>query len=238
MLTFVYAYYENPGMLVEHLREWNRYPPNTFKFIVVDDGSQRTPALSVIGTGPINPGLRLFRIAQNIPWNQDGARNLGMFQCETEWAWISDMDQFVPVNEAVKMERFAAIEALPGEYYMPMRRSAADGSALHPHPNCYLFRRDDFWKMGGYDEDFAGCYGSDGNFRKCARAMLRESQTVAFTTVSFGRSEIPDASTVDFGRKDSPYWRPNFPHLEAKRRAPPYMARNHMRFDWAEVRLR
>jgi hypothetical protein len=230
MISLVYAYYENPGMLKFQLEGWANYPDG-FQVIIVDDGSPRSPAIDVLRANPISIPVSCYRIDVNIPWNQDGARNLGMHQCETEWAHLLDMDCVLTPSEAAKCLHFAKNEAEWDSYYMPARRNSA-GQAIPPHPNSYLFRHSEFWRMGGYDEDFAGCYGSDGNFRKCARAVLRETQTVAWSLVMYGRSEIPDASTTDFGRKESKFWRPNFPELEAKRRSPPYKATNPLRFPW------
>jgi glycosyltransferase involved in cell wall biosynthesis len=237
MITLVYAYYENPSMLRFQLENWGSYYSRGFQIIIVDDGSPNTPAAPILRAYPIAIPVRCYRIEQNIPWNQDGARNLGMMQCETEWAHLLDMDLVLTPIEAAKALHFQQNEAKPREYYMPARVNAA-GQAIPPHPNSYLFRRADFWHMGGYDEDFAGCYGSDGNFRKCARAEHREIQTAAWHLVMYGRDEINDASTRDFGRKESKYWRPNFPHLEAKRRASPYKASNHLRFNWREEIIR
>lgn len=230
MITLVYAYYENPGMLRFQLENWGHYPEG-FELIIVDDGSPNYPAAPIIRAYPIDMSVQCYRVVPNIPWNQDGARNLGMTHVRTTWAHLLDMDLVLSPLEAAKCLNFSREDAELGEYYMPARVNAA-GHAIPPHPNSYLFRRADFWAMGGYDEDFAGCYGSDGNFRKCARAVLREVQTSAWALKMYGRSEINDASTRDFGRKESKFWRPNFPHLEAKRRSPPYKAKNHLRFQW------
>lgn len=235
MITLVYAYYENPGMLRFQLEGWANYPAG-FHLIIVDDGSPRSPAAPILREHRISMPVSCYRIDENIPWNQDGARNLGMHQCETEWAHLLDMDCVLTPSEAAKALHFSQHDTQWDEYYMPMRVNAR-GEAIPPHPNCYLFRVEEFWRMGGYDEDFAGCYGSDGNFRKCMRAGLREVQTSAWALQMYGRSEIPDASTTDFGRKESKFWRPNFPELEAKRRSPPYKATNHLRFPWHEEAL-
>lgn len=234
MITLVYAYYENPGMLRHQLENWGRFPKGSCRIIIVDDGSPRFPAAPILRQYPIDVSVACYRIEPNIPWNQDGARNLGMTHCDTEWAMLLDMDLVLEPKELNAASNFASVDSSPREYYMPARVNAAR-QPIPPHPNAYLFRRAEFWEMGGYDEDFAGCYGSDGNFRKCARAVLREVQTVAWRLVMYGRSEINDASTVDFGRKESKFWRPNFPHLEAKRRSPPYKATNHLRFNWSRV---
>lgn len=241
MITIVMAYYENPGMLRKHLEAWSYYAihdAGLFNVVLVDDGSPRNPAIDVLRDrrlGEERMPIRLFRIDKDIPWNQDGARNLGMHHAQTGWCLLTDMDMVLEPHDASKAVDFA--RKYPSHvttYWMPGRRTA-QGEYKDPHPNTYLMHRTFFWLAGGYDEDFAGCYGSDGNFRKCMRAQGSERMIPhEFKLTWYGRDDIPDASTVDYGRKESQYWRPNFPHLEAKRRGPPYKASNHIRFPWHE----
>ncbi len=66
------------------------------------------------------------------------------------------------------------------------------------------------------------------------KAGLKEERTNDFLLTQYRRDEIPDASTNRYGRKESKYYRANFPHLEAKRRGPPYKAVNPIRFKWRE----
>jgi glycosyltransferase involved in cell wall biosynthesis len=241
MLTLVMAYYENPSMLRLHYREWQDMDERhraMFRVIIVDDGSPRNPAADVIRENAIHPlDIRVLRIGVDIPWNQDGARNLGMQQCKTEWALLTDMDHMLPASQLTSA-MLAVHKARPGTYYMPYRKQSFNNMKIAaPHPNSYLFNVSDFWSMGGYDEDFAGVYGSDGNFRRCMQARLAERQTGDFFLVQYRRDEIPDASTNDYGRKESKYYRANFPHLENKRRGPTYKAKNHIRFEWTEEKV-
>lgn len=246
--TIVMPYYENPTMLATHLDEWERYPETVrahCRAIIVDDGSPRSPAVNVFDaagyrtrTGALGSGLplpfpvSLFRVVPNIPWNQDGARNLGMKFCRTKWAFLTDMDHLLKADQA---ERILSLDAEPGFYYMPSRRET-NGDAYHPHPNSFVFDVGDFWKMGGYDEDFAGSYGSDGNFRRCAQgAGLRETRTDHFYLTRFDTADVFDANTKDWPRKGSEYHVGNIPHLKAKARSPVYKAINPVRFEWERV---
>lgn len=237
-VTILMPYYENPRMLRLQLHEWRMYRESekaALRAIIVDDGSPRNPAVAVINAyGNVGFPINLFRVKPNIPWNQDGARNLGMKHATTRWVLMTDMDHVVMRDHVSRMLDFASHGAEPGEYYMPHRRDA-DGQALHPHPNSYLMRPNDFWMMGGYDEDFAGVYGSDGNFRKCMRAGLRERVSIEMMLVRFGSDSIPDANTKDWGRKESEYHRSHHPKVEAKAKGPAYKAVNPIRFEWEQV---
>jgi hypothetical protein len=118
---------------------------------------------------------------------------------------------------------------------MPASQIKTDGTVLGEHPNTYLMEQHDFWNCGGYDEDFAGWYGSDGNFRKNMKGLgLREIRTSAWHTIVYRKEDIFDACTHDFGRKDSAFYRAHNPALEHKRRSSAYRARNHLRFGWLE----
>lgn len=235
--TIAMAYYENPQMLHLHLVEWSKYREEDkalLSAIIVDDGSPRNPAADVIKAygGDVGFPIKLFRILENKPWNQDGARNLAMTYA-TGWVLLTDMDHMLARGQApgflccVNAARWV-------EYYMPDRVTFAMVPE-HSHANSYVMHSAAFWKAGGYDEDFSGAYGSDGNFRKCMRSQLRECATHEFHLMRWSRDDISDASTTDWGRKNSAYHRSNFPALEAKSRGPAYKAVDHLRFNWERV---
>lgn len=243
-VSIVMAYYENPHMLEAHLyawRQYSEYAKGNIEFLIVDDGSPRNPAAPLLRAHCVFNRImcRCFRIDTNIPWNQDGARNLGMKHALSDWAFMTDMDHVIPPDQADKMLHFAHVEARQHEYYMPAAQIKTDGTVLGEHPNTYLFNRRDYWNIvGGYDEDFAGAYGSDGNFRKNATGLgLREVKTSAWHTIVFRKEDIFDACTHDFSRKDGPYYRANFPNLEAKRRAPAYRPERPIRFPWHQEEI-
>lgn len=234
-VTLVMAYYDNARMLQEHVLHWNRYSEDAqsrVRVIVVDDGSPEISASDLLRDEDIlrKMDIQVYRVKPDIPWNQDGARNLGMKQCSTDWALLTDMDHVLHEDQVEALLKF---QPSHGSYYLP-RRLITDGTEIHPHPNTFLFNRCDFWDMGGYDEDFAGHYGSDGNFRKCAQgAGLREVETTAFALTVYRREEIADANTRRYGRKESEFYSAKNPVLNAKRRGPPYRAQRPIRFEWS-----
>jgi hypothetical protein len=236
-VAIVMAYYDNAKMLLLQLHEWKQYRPTdkmSLSAIIVDDGSPNNPAEPVVREhGDCGFPIQLFRIKENKPWNQDGARNLAMKHC-TGWTLMTDMDHMLTRGQVSGLRHVVAHEAKVGEYYLP-RRVDFDGSPMHRHANSYVFNTEDFWKMGGYDEDFAGCYGSDGNFRKCMRAGLQELATDKFELKRWPSTVISDANTKDWGRKNTIYHRSQFPKVEAKSRGPAYRAKDHIRFTWEQV---
>lgn len=244
MLTLVYPFYENYNMLRVHLEMWSRYDRrdrSLVRVIIVDDGSPTGSAAQVIRDADFTAlSIRCFRIDQDIPWNQDGARNLGMKHVTDQWALMSDMDHVLDSINVTNALMFASTQARRFTYYMPtrIRPSRGTGLAEMPHPNTFLMHQQDFWEIGGYDEDFAGVYGSDGNFRKNARGLgLSERSTSHFNMIQFTGEDVVDSRTNRYSRKDGPYYRANFPHLEEKRRGPAYKAQNPLRFKWHEEKL-
>lgn len=237
-VTIVMPFYDNPVMLARHLRCWQFYPPKALqrtRFIIVDDGSPNSSAAEVVNknaTPEILPLVQVYRIKPDIPWNQDGARNLGMKHVQTEWAFMTDMDRMV---HASQIGRMLTLDVEPCVLYMPVQHQT-DGTVIAPHPNTFLLRVEDFEKMGGYDEDFAGWYGSDGYFRRCAaHAGLKEQRTEAFFTIKFRQADCEDASTRTLGRKGSEYHIPKNLELFRKARGTPQKAVNPLRFDWERV---
>jgi hypothetical protein len=237
MITICMAYYDNAEMLARHIREWEHYSDQAkelLKVIIVDDGSPTTSAERVLRSqGKAEMSLKLFRIKPDIPWNQDGARNLAMMECATPWALLTDMDHLLPRAEA---EQLVQRSFKPGTYYLPDQLLTSGISLRRPHPNTYIMNRADFWAMGGYDEDFAGFYGSDGNFRKCAKgAGLIEQFLLEQHLVVYRAEDIFDANTKRYGRKGSEYHAMFNPKLDAKRRGPAYKAVRPIRFEFHRV---
>jgi hypothetical protein len=233
------AYYENAKMLRLQMHEWAMYRPAekaSLKIVIVDDGSPQHPAVDVIKNYECGIPIELYRVIPNIPWNQDGARNLAMQNVTTPWVLMTDMDHMLSRSQVGAFLNLVDKQARPGNYYMPQRVDF-DGRANYEHANSYVFNHQDFWKVGGYDEDFAGVYGSDGNFRKCARARLKEVKVNSFHLTRWTRDAISDASTNEWGRKDSYYHRSNFPVLEAKNKGPAYRPVNPVRFEWKRESL-
>lgn len=229
-ITLVYAYYENGKMLDRHLEEWMRYRhKEKFSVIIVDDCSHRDPAKDHFQGIDIGFPVSLYRITTDIPWNQNGARNLAM-TFATDWCLITDMDHLLSVKNAGRLIQ----QPLDKKHHYKPQRRLDEGSKHHQHPNTYVLHRDLYWDAGGYDEAFCGYYGSDSTFR---RQLKKISTCIDFENIHtnlYSREVIPDASTTKFGRKDSKYHVSNSEELSRRRRehTPPIEPLN---FDWHRV---
>lgn len=196
-ITLVYPYYENPKFLAKQLQNWSKYNESVRQFIrviVVDDGSPRDPAEHVLRGARVPFPIRLFRIDVDVRWNWLAARNIGMKHAGTEWRLMTDMDHVVEPTVAVNL---TAGQHDPCTIYRFSRREHS-GAAIHPHPNSMLLTGAMFWKIGGYDENLSGHYGTDGDWRRrCA-----EGARIRILKDELVRHEyIDDSSTTHYKRK-------------------------------------
>jgi hypothetical protein len=213
MITLVYAYFENGSMLDRHLVEWNQYVnKDHYRAIIVDDCSKRDPAIDHLKDKEHPFSIELFRINTDIPWNQNGARNLAMTHAQG-WCLITDMDHLLSVGNAQKL----LDQTLdPKKAYRPTRIKAVNELPYKSHPNSYILTQSLYWKAGGYDEAFCGYYGSDSTFRS-QLLKITERVDLEIPLILFSRSDIKDASTTDYGRHGSEYHISKNPDLRKRK---------------------
>lgn len=154
-ITIVHTYYNHPIELINiHLVEWgkiNKKFSTYVKFIIIDDNSYKPLSLKF-------KNLSIYRILDDIKWNQGGARNLGFFVASTPWIFYSDIDHVVTFEAFEQLLNFPKKK---GEYYKVSRNikgEIIDNTAAITGGG-YLIHRADFFKVGGYDEDYSGHYG-------------------------------------------------------------------------------
>jgi len=196
--TLVLAYYENADMLKVQYAAVRALPDrlrDLLGVVVVDDGSPTKPAVAEdLGGVP----LQIYRIRKDIRWNQDACRNIGVRHAETNWVLLTDMDH-------VPTEKLWAHVLLRGwdqhVAYTFGRVSAPDMTPYKPHPNSWLMSRWLYEEVGGYDERFAGLYGTDGDFRDRLATKATAIKRVKADLIRYPRTLVPDASTTTYLRK-------------------------------------
>ena len=201
-LTIVFAYYDNPSMLEFQWQQIARYSKalrDRIEVIVVDDASPITPAASVVRPQSL-PEHRIYRIAKDIPWNQDAARNIGAHEASSPWLLLTDIDHVVP-EETLK--GLLDLDKDPTVLYTLGRTKFFSDDVREPHPNSYVMTRDMYWAIGGHDEDYAGIYGKDYLFRKRALRKTREVHLPDLRLARVGTSNIPDAGTRTITRRNT-----------------------------------
>lgn len=192
------AYYENYSMLQKQIEMFSSYNADIKKYIeavIVDDGSPTAPAR--FESDPGFP-MSLYRMKKDIAWNQDACRNLAASQAKGDWLLMTDMDHMIPESTI----RHAISGNLnPAYIYTFARVTAPEMEPYKPHPNSYLMTKVLYEKIGGYDERFAGYYGSDGDFSTRARLKCNGFEALPLPLIRVPRSYIPDASTTTLTRK-------------------------------------
>jgi len=235
-LTLVMAYYDNPKMLEKQYAHWATYTQevkDAIEIVLVDDGSPRAP-LSGVPVPADLPVLRAYRILEDRPWHQNGARNLGAFEAKGEWLLLTDMDHMVPEATMRKaltkvkrhlVYRFERIDA------RTMQPTIDRHGLPKPHPNSWLMTHEMYWKIGGYDERTCGYYGTDSFFRADIQVHARLALLPA-PLLRFDREDVADASTTTLKRKEGRVhgWRER---LAKKMQYEP--GKHTLRFKWERV---
>lgn len=225
-LSILYPYYRNPKMLAAQYERWASFWPlfPQIEFIVVDDGSPE-PALDVRRPSRRLP-LRIYRVTKDLPWHQDGARNLAATMADGQWLFFGDMDHML--TEAGLRELLALDQ--PRFCYRFPRRLISDLYPLKPAVNVFACTYGDFWATGGYDERFCGAYGSDIHMRARMHQILIPGMVGEPLEVYLER-DIEDACTRGMPRSGPE----NEAKLKAAERAAKQGPPKVLDFDWVRV---
>jgi hypothetical protein len=219
-LSIVLPYYRNPRMLYRQYliwcAEWSAEAKAQLEVIVVDDGSPE-PAAEVPRPAGLPP-LSIYRVLEDRPWHQHGARNLGAHVAAGQWLLMTDMDHVIPGDTLREVLRncdhyvdrvytFGRVDApidepWKADHWSTMKRTTRPDGSLKPHVNSFAMTRNHYWRVGGYDEDYCGLYGTDRLFRT---RLFQEGPPVhlaGYPLIRVSRDVIPDASTRDIARKE------------------------------------
>ena len=164
MLTCNITYYNEPKWLIwwfRTIRTLNDRGIN-IQLSVCDDGSQDYPAEKVFDKHHPLGSMKLYRITKDHGFNSHGARNLLMQQTNTGWNLLSDIDRHYSFDGLTtlfygKHELFKR-----GNFYVfkEATKNSDDGFSI----NEYVVNKKDFWKSGGYDEEFTNIHWGDRLF--------------------------------------------------------------------------
>ncbi len=175
MVSFNITYYNEPKWLLwwyDRMVELDKQGCD-FYLNVCDDGSQTYPATKFFKKYPPLPQMRLFRVTEDIGFNSHGARNLLMKTTLTDWNVMSDIDRRYPLDHMVEMTDCDLI-LKEGNYYSfrEITKASPDGFSV----NEYIVHKNDFWKTGGYDEEFVNIHFGDRYFLDCLRQVAHRQK--------------------------------------------------------------
>jgi len=221
-LSLVIPYYRNPTMLQRQFLlwrdEWSAHLKEQIEIIIVDDGSPAETAEDVLRNLSGLP-LSLYRVTEDRPWHQHGARNLGAHVATGEWLLMTDMDHIVPGSTLAEILRllpelsdrtvltFGRVDAPRrliwfADEWTSFERTRREDGSLKPHVNSFAISKKNYWRIGGYDEDLCGIYGTDGHFRKRLFGPGSVERHLSHAPlIRVDRDVINDASTRNVERK-------------------------------------
>jgi len=158
-ISIISHYYNHPEMVLRQIKYWETLPEaflSQVEFILVDDCSEDQPTFQATKID-----LKVYRITTDIPWNQAGARNLGLFNASGEWALYFDMDQHFYAEPMMMV--LNALHTLNKNvlYYFKIKEliDVTSNTSLMVAPCTFLVHAATFKRIGMYDEDFSGHYG-------------------------------------------------------------------------------
>ncbi len=151
-MTHFYLNQHSADSVMDLLKRYESYSPDLLDrvyFIMVDDGSPLTYDIP-----QLNLNIVWLKITDDIPWNQPGARNLGVTYAPSDKVLITDLDHEFPEETLRYMVN-------RGECGRNFYRIYRWGVKQRPHSNVFLISRSRFLRFYGYDEEFSGHYGAD-----------------------------------------------------------------------------
>ena len=163
-ISLVCSYYDDPRRLFDLV--WN---PTTFEYfdelIIVDDGSQKHLARDVlvdliVDEPSLSDRVRLFRIPWDYGFNNHGGRNLAMRFVRNEWCTMIDVDNVMDEQFCQKLQEMT-LEAPDDTFIIHNSDLCPNKDTL----NHITLKHSQFWRCGGYDEEFMGIHYGDKVFR-------------------------------------------------------------------------
>lgn len=161
-ITFSLSYYNQKGALRAQILSWKSYSQElkaNLTFCIIDDCS-KVPAIEVLADMDLSDlDISIYRVQEDLYCNIGGVRNLGATVCKTDWMLILDTDTLVSEKLARAMIELSDKAGQCFKFNRTYQSNPNDPKHHKIHPGVCMIRIDDYWKVGGCDEDFVGHYG-------------------------------------------------------------------------------
>lgn len=199
-LSLCMAVYGQPKMLGVWWDTVLAYPRelrDKFELVIVDDCGK--PPVKIPEAVRSAVRCQLFRVLEDIPWNQPGARNLAAKHARARVLCFLDPDMVIPPQD-IGLFLGAARKLLRGRVLRFSLRHAG-GRIDTSSPNTWLIRRKDFLSAGGYDEDYSGHKGwSDVQLLLIFQNLYSEGVSKQLVVDYYREDRIPDAQVNSLSR--------------------------------------
>ena len=239
------AVYGQPHMLAEQVYTILDYDIEVLRklnVVIVDDcGEPQVDVACATVLASQVKGVKLFRVERNIPWNQMGARNLGMEHSQGHCLLI-DPDMVFDGDMMARMMK-AAAKLARGRVIKWGLKHVNSGKLDMSSPNTWLIHRDDFFAVGGYDEDFAGNKGwSDVQFLDIMRGCYKIEERSDLWAHFHSTASISDAMVTSLDRSTSANKKKRVKKVDQARKAGGWarwaqtrVSAERLRFPWTQL---
>lgn len=197
--------YGQPKLMAMQKAAWDGYPKEfqeRLQIIVIDDCGD--PAFTCEEETPYE--LIILRVDKNIPWNQPGAKNLGFRESTVNWIINMDPDM-VFTNLAVEqiLQQMPDVLRRGSKYHYKFGLDHTNGHKTMDYgsPNFYMVHKDEFWRCGGYNEDFAGHKGYSDVTLHRTLYFSRGGKTRVFWKIAanfVNTNDVEDAAVMSLDR--------------------------------------
>ena len=165
LITINLSYYnQNKKVVLQHINYWKNFNKDIlqyFTFTIIDDCS-KIPINELLNDIDVSSlDLNLYRIKKDLYCNIAGVRNLGAKECKTPYMVILDMDTMIDNVLAQSLVKLAT-ENKDNKIVFKFNRVVLNNPnhcKNKPHPAICLLRLEDYWYIGGCEEDLVGNYG-------------------------------------------------------------------------------
>lgn len=198
MITFCLSYFNQVEVLKQHINTWLNYDEilkKSIKFIIIDDCS-KTFIDTVIEQFDLSSlDIQIYRVIDDLVCNISGVRNLSAQKCSTPWMLIIDMDTLVSETMAYQLLELANENKMKIAYKFNRKVENNTRHCKHNkmHPAVCLIRHDDYWNVGGCDEDLVGHYGQTDPmfwYRAKGKIDVIEMKNIYLDYLDEGESDI------------------------------------------------
>tara|TARA_R110000824_G_scaffold54597_1_gene150676 strand:- start:1669 stop:2370 length:702 start_codon:yes stop_codon:yes gene_type:complete len=196
-ITINLSFFNQNEVLKQHVLSWKKYPrelKERFSFCIVDDCS-KTKAMDVLSDIDLSDlDINIYRVEDDLICNIAGVRNLAATVCDTEWMVILDMDTMI--SEELAKEMLELTNANSGNCFKFNRRvldNPQHRKHEKTHPAVCLLRKDDYWNVGGCDEDLVGHYGQTDPifwYRSRGKLKIHRKNNLYLDYIPEGESDI------------------------------------------------
>lgn len=164
MITVNLSFYNQNEILRKHVELWNSYSNEIkkyFTFFIIDDCSKNN-ALDILKDIDLsNLNIHIYRVLDDLVCNIAGVRNLGATECKSEWMVILDMDTMISEEMATQLIELAKNNQGSNVYKFNRKviNNPKHKKNNKMHPAICLIRKEDYWNIGGCEENLVGNYG-------------------------------------------------------------------------------